>query len=125
MTERVHLKDGGLSPNRTLLIDGQQRITALKAAILGDTVTDKNYTKKNIRIAFNPTTEEFRVSDAAIEQSKKWISDISIPFVSVFFKDREGLDFSDVRDQYFTDNPEFQNVENKDDRKKLKNHLGC
>jgi hypothetical protein len=31
----VRLKDGSLSEGKKILIDGQQRVTALKAAILG------------------------------------------------------------------------------------------
>ena len=122
--ERVLLKDGSLSKNKILLIDGQQRMTALKAAVLGDFVIDKNYTKKRIRIAFNPITEEFKVSDAAIEQSKKWISDISVPFKSIFSKDAESSDFIDVKNQYFIDNPELQNDEYRGDRKKVEEVFG-
>jgi uncharacterized protein with ParB-like and HNH nuclease domain len=36
----VRLKDGSLSEGKKILIDGQQRVTALKAAILGDYVVD-------------------------------------------------------------------------------------
>jgi hypothetical protein len=119
-TARVYLKDGSLSKNEILLIDGQQRMTALKAAILGDEVVDKNYSKKRIRIAFNPTTEEFRVLDAAIEQSKKWISDISVPFLSILSKDGDGFGFSSIRNRYFTDNPELSD----DERKRVEMSFG-
>lgn len=44
----VRLKDGSLSEGKKILIDGQQRVTALKAAILGDYVVDKNYLKLRI-----------------------------------------------------------------------------
>jgi hypothetical protein len=104
-TNRVHLKDGGFSKNTILLIDGQQRMTALKAAVLGDAVVDKDYSEKRIRIAFNPVTEEFRVCDAAMEQSKKWISDISVLFRSVLCDSDDGFGFSTTKSQYFTDNP--------------------
>ncbi|MDR2115385.1 MAG: DUF262 domain-containing protein [Planctomycetaceae bacterium] len=118
---QVHLKDGSLSANTIVLIDGQQRMTALKAAILGDFIVDKNYSKKRVRIAFNPVTEEFKVSDVTIEQSKKWISDISVPFESVFSEDGKGLDFSDIKNQYFIDNPDLQKDDRKDDYKKVGN----
>jgi len=39
----VRLKDGKLSEGKKILIDGQQRITALKTAILGDYVMNKEY----------------------------------------------------------------------------------
>ena len=39
----VQLKDGSLSNGKKILIDGQQRVTALSAAILDEYVIDKNY----------------------------------------------------------------------------------
>ena len=38
----VRLKDGSLSEGRKILIDGQQRVTALTAALVGQKVVDKN-----------------------------------------------------------------------------------
>lgn len=38
----IKLKDGSLSEGKKILIDGQQRITALTAAILGEYVINKN-----------------------------------------------------------------------------------
>jgi hypothetical protein len=73
----VRLKDGKLSEGKKILIDGQQRITALKAAILGDSVVNKEYDRVRIRIAFNPKTEAFEVQNPAITRDKSWIPDIS------------------------------------------------
>ena len=73
----IKLKDGRLSAGKKILIDGQQRITALQAAIAGQLITDVNYKKKQIRIAFNPQTEQFEVWNTAIERDVKWIPDIS------------------------------------------------
>jgi hypothetical protein len=73
----VKLKDGRLSAGKKILIDGQQRITALQAAIAGLLIMDTNYKKKQIRIAFNPQTEQFEVCNSAIEKDTKWIPDIS------------------------------------------------
>jgi hypothetical protein len=73
----VKLKDGSLSQGKKILIDGQQRITALKAAILGDWVINKEYEKIKIKIAFNPQTEKFEVQNPAILKDKAWIPDIS------------------------------------------------
>ena len=56
------LKDGSTSMGKKILIDGQQRITALTAAITGQEVVDSNYKKKRIRIAFNPIEEKFEVT---------------------------------------------------------------
>jgi len=73
----VRLKDGKLSQGKKILIDGQQRITALKAAVLGDWVINQDYDKVKIKIAFNPLTETFEVQNPAILKDKIWISDIS------------------------------------------------
>ena len=68
-----------------LVIDGQQRLTALLAAMHGVEIRDKNYSARRIRIAFNPLTREFAVWTQAYERNPEWISAIS----SVFEADRE------------------------------------
>lgn len=73
----VKLKDGSASEGKQILIDGQQRITALTAALLGREILDDNYKKKRIKIAFNLQTEEFQTNNPAIEKQEEWISDIS------------------------------------------------
>jgi hypothetical protein len=73
----VRLKDGKLSEGKKILIDGQQRITALKASILGEYVVNKDYEKVRIKIAFNPKTESFEVQNPAILKDKSWLPDIS------------------------------------------------
>lgn len=73
----VKLKDGSASEGKQILIDGQQRITALTAALLGEEVLDYNYKKKRIKIAFNLQTEEFQTNNPAIEKQEEWISDIA------------------------------------------------
>ncbi|WP_053362564.1 DUF262 domain-containing protein [Bacillus sp. FJAT-27251] len=74
------LKDGSISMGKKILIDGQQRITALTAAITGQEVVDFNYKKKRIRIAFNPIEEKFEVTNSAILKNVKWIPDIAEVF---------------------------------------------
>lgn len=73
----VRLKDGSLSEGKKILIDGQQRVTALTAAILGQYVIDKTYQRVKIKIAFNPIVERFEVQNPAILKDKNWIPDIS------------------------------------------------
>jgi hypothetical protein len=68
----VKLKNGELSAGKKILIDGQQRITALTAAIVGRRVLNKNYKEINIRIAFNPLTEKFDVLNKAYQNSNEW-----------------------------------------------------
>ncbi len=73
----VRLKDGQLSAGKKILIDGQQRITALRAAILGEYVVNKEYDRIRIKIAFNPQTATFEVQNPAILKDKVWIADIA------------------------------------------------
>lgn len=100
----MRLKDGTLSVGKKIMIDGQQRTTALMTAIVGLEVITEDFTKKRIKIAFNPllpeeTEEErFKVQDNAILKDKKWISDISV----VFTHDFDSFDFVT---KYCEDNP--------------------
>ena len=73
----IRLKDGKLSDGKRILIDGQQRITALNAAILGESVLNKYYEKYKIKIAFHPLDRKFEVLNPAIEKDSLWIKDIS------------------------------------------------
>ena len=68
-----------------LVIDGQQRLTALLAALHGTRVRDKNYRDRTIKISFNPLTREFAVWTQAYERNTEWISSVS----SVFEADRD------------------------------------
>ena len=57
----VRLKDGSRSAGKRILIDGQQRVTALMAALLGQQVITKDYAHVRIQIAFHPVEERFEV----------------------------------------------------------------
>lgn len=103
----VKLKNGGQSQGKRILIDGQQRITALSAAILGQYIVDKNYQKTKIKIAFNPIEERFEVQNPAILKDKTWIADISEVFSA------EKSLFKLMR-EYLRDNPNIneEQIEN-------------
>lgn len=73
----VKLKDGTTSSGKRILIDGQQRITALIASLLGREVLTKDYETTRIRIAFNPLEEKFEVSNPAIQKNSIWVSDVA------------------------------------------------
>lgn len=77
----VKLKDGKSSEGKKILIDGQQRVTALTAAISGQQVMTKEYKKVKIQIAFHPPTEKFEVMNPAIQKDVSWFHDIG-PIVS-------------------------------------------
>lgn len=84
----MQTKDGGKANGKKILIDGQQRITSLMAAISGKEVLDEDFNKDRIKIAFNPLatdeTKRFAVQDASHIKNKKWIPDISVVFDSNF-----------------------------------------
>jgi len=73
----VKLKDGTKSAGKRILIDGQQRVTALMAALLGREVLTKDYETIRIRIAFHPLEERFEVSNPAIAKDVAWIPDVA------------------------------------------------
>ncbi len=72
----VKLKDGTSAQGKRILIDGQQRVTALMAALLGEHVINKDYKTIRITIAFHPKERKFEVSNPAIRKDKSWIADI-------------------------------------------------
>ncbi len=80
----VRLKDGTTSTGKRILIDGQQRITALMTALLGIQVVNKDYRKERIVISFHPVERKFEVFNSAIRKDRSWISDISTVFSSDF-----------------------------------------
>ena len=76
----VRLKDGSKSSGKRILIDGQQRVTALMASLLGREVLTKDYKTVPIRIAFHPVEERFEVSNPAIRKDAAWIPDVATVF---------------------------------------------
>ena len=76
----VRLKDGTESKGKRILIDGQQRVTALLAAMLGQPIVDKNYRRIQITIAFHPKEERFEVTNPAIRRDRAWLADIASLF---------------------------------------------
>src|SRR4051794_9315089 len=83
----VKLKDGTTSAGKRILIDGQQRVTALMASLLGVEVLTEDYETVQIRIAFNPQEETFEVVNPAIRKNAAWLPDVAMvfdPATSVF-----------------------------------------
>ena len=78
----VSLRGGESSTRERVLIDGQQRTMALRAALLGKKVLAKKYREQRIQIAFHPDREEFAVATRSIQRDSSWISDISTVFNS-------------------------------------------
>src|SRR5215510_14032628 len=95
----VRLKDGTPSAGKRILIDGQQRVTALMAALLGREVLTKDYETIRIRIAFHPLEEKFEVSNPAIQKDAVWIPDIAQVFAPE-------ASLTELTDDYADKNPD-------------------
>ena len=67
---------------KELVIDGQQRLTALLAAMFGVKVKDKRFKEREIKISYNPLTREFAVWTNAFARDTEWISKISDVFLA-------------------------------------------
>ncbi len=80
-------------PPKLVIVDGQQRLTSLYAVIKGVEVLRSNFKKERIRIAFNPLSERFDVSDAAIMKDRSYIPDISVLW-------QTGADLFEIADNY-------------------------
>lgn len=61
-----------------LIVDGQQRLTALYAVMKGVPIVDKDFSRRRLRIAFHPLEQKFEVTNTAIERDPTWIADISV-----------------------------------------------
>ncbi len=100
----VKLKNGDEAVGKQVMIDGQQRITALMTAIAGKKILTEDYKEKVYRIAFNPLAEDgeerFAVQTPAHLNSKEWVADIS-----VFFTPGSSA-MLDLVPEYLADNPE-------------------
>ena len=107
----VKLKDGTISSGKKVIIDGQQRITALMTAVAAQKVFNSEFKESRIKIAFNPfaaldycngdsEAEMFAVQTPAHVKSKNWIPDIS----EIFSTDYCSWTFIP---KYIEDNPEM------------------
>lgn len=89
---------GGTSAGLKMIVDGQQRLTSLYAVLKAKEVVTEDNEVKQIRISFNPLTEEFAVADAARANDAEWLTNISdiwnspegeFEFISGFIRDLE------------------------------------
>ena len=76
-TKTIGLGDKQFKRPDDLVIDGQQRLTSLLAAIKGIEVMDKNFKRRRIKISFEPLSKDFQVWTKAYERSYQYIADIA------------------------------------------------
>ncbi len=65
---------------KELVIDGQQRLTALVSTMYGIEVKDQSFNTRYIRIAYDPIARVFHTWDAAIAKDARFIPDVSKVF---------------------------------------------
>ncbi|MDR3085582.1 MAG: DUF262 domain-containing protein [Christensenellaceae bacterium] len=70
------------SAPKSLIIDGQQRLTSLFAVIRSKKIIDEKFNEKPITISFNPLTRTFEVGDNAKKRAAEWIYDIGEVFAN-------------------------------------------
>ena len=77
----VKVKGGGTSEGKVVLIDGQQRVTALMCALAGIPVLNEDYERRRITISFDPLYDgddtPFAVLTPVIAKDSRWIPDIA------------------------------------------------
>src|SRR5664279_267377 len=76
-TRQIGLEESDRTP-QLLVVDGQQRLTALFSVITGRKVLTKSFEHKRLQIAFRPQQETFEVADAAIVKDPEFIPDITV-----------------------------------------------
>lgn len=122
----IKLKDGTISQGKKVLIDGQQRITALMTAIAGKKIVFEDYSEGRVKISFDPfaamsgdqDAEIFAVQTPAHLKSKRWIPDIA----EIFKDDFDSYEFID---QFVENNPEMERRELNKILQSLKNLQHC
>ena len=67
---------------KELVIDGQQRLTALLSSLYGVPVRDKDFKERTIRIAFDPVGRVFENADAATDRDPRFIPSVSDAFAA-------------------------------------------
>lgn len=67
---------------KELVIDGQQRLTALLSSLYGVPVKDKDFKERTIRIAFDPVGRAFENADAATDRDPRFIPSVSDAFAA-------------------------------------------
>lgn len=91
----IGLNDKSYATPKELVIDGQQRLTALVSSLYGITVKDQTFSDRRITIAYDPIAREFHTWDAAVKNDARYIPDVSEAFRAK--RDNESVEF---REEY-------------------------
>jgi len=77
--KQIGVQEKQLSPNY-LIVDGQQRLTALYAVTRGEKVVREDYSEEAIEISFCPLDGTFEVADAATRNDPRYLPSITPVF---------------------------------------------
>ena len=88
-SKNIGIDSKSYSAPKSLIIDGQQRMTSLYAVMRHKEVMDEKYSQRFITISFNPFTRTFEVGDNAKKKAMDWIYDIS----DVFLNESRSFDY--------------------------------
>ncbi len=102
----VRLKDGSQSGGKLVLIDGQQRVTAILAAMLGQTVVNKDYQSVRITIAYHPGEERFEVAGPVLRRDPAWFPE---PISKLPEKDCDAGQLNETQEVFWMKFPSNQN----------------
>lgn len=91
----IGLNAKNFSAPKELVIDGQQRLTALVSSLYGVPVKDKSFASRTIRIAYDPISKEFHTWDAAISKNPRYI-----PAISAVFEAKRNNETTKFRREY-------------------------
>jgi hypothetical protein len=81
-SSQIGVENKAYSFAKSLVIDGQQRLTSLYAVMRGKEIVDEKFNTKPIIISFNPLSRELRVGDSGTKRGAEWIYDISEVFLN-------------------------------------------
>ena len=79
-TQHIGTNEKAYIAPKSLVIDGQQRLTALLASLYGVEVNDKNYNIRKIRIAYDPVARVFKNADASTDRDPRFVSSVADVF---------------------------------------------
>ncbi|MDD2542399.1 MAG: DUF262 domain-containing protein [Desulfuromonadaceae bacterium] len=80
--KQIGMDGKAYSSPKSLIIDGQQRMTSLYAVMRRKEIIDEKFNPRYITISFNPFSREFEVGDNAKKRAAEWIYDISEVFLN-------------------------------------------
>ena len=82
--ENIGLNEKALKMPKCLVIDGQQRLTALVSSMYNIRVKDSKFKERNIKISYNPLRAKDRFENwtPAFEKNPEWIADLSTVFLA-------------------------------------------